>query len=113
MNHIEAAYFSTAPRIPGVTLDEFARLTRACEVHPVSVDGKPAGAVFVLGNEIHACIMPWAKGRWMSKATLRILSDVVRKNGKAVTTATTKEGEAFVKRLGFAQEGEWWVCYGV
>jgi hypothetical protein len=109
MTPIEAAFQSVAPRAPGVTFAQFAERVRSCDVYPVEVDGKTAGAIVVDGPDIHACVLPWAKGRWMSRAALRVLDGVISACGFARTKATTAEGEHFVIRLGFERRGEWFV----
>jgi Zn-finger nucleic acid-binding protein len=76
------------------------------EVNPVYVGSEVAGALIVSGHEIHACILPKFKGRWLSRKELRIMNAVIEKHGYAQTSATTAEGEVFVKRLGFVKHGE-------
>lgn len=112
MTHIEAAYLSAADRLQGIGVDEFARRVASMDVHPVDVDGRPAGAVIVCGNEVHACVLPEFKGRWFGRRMLVILRCVIEKHGKAITSATTEEGRRFVERLGFKQEGDDWVKHG-
>jgi len=116
MNHfseaLTAAYRAASPRMPGVLLGDFAKALEKSEVTPVYVDGACVGAIIVNGFEIHASVLPHVKGRWMKKQTLRVLLDVVRKHGKATTSATTEEGVAFVKRLGFVPVADKWVMYG-
>jgi hypothetical protein len=88
-----------------ITLEKFADSVQGMEVNPVVVDGQIAGALIVSGHEIHACILPQFKGRWLSRKELRIMNAVIEKHGYAQTSATTEEGETFVKRLGFVQHG--------
>lgn len=87
------------------SFEEFKDFAKGWVVHPVFVDGQPAGVVLVNGPEIHACIGPEFKGRWMSKKTMRVLRSVVEKHGYAMTQATTQEGVEFVLRLGFVFDG--------
>ena len=85
------------------------------DVLPVLVDGKPAGAVLAIGNEVHACIDPAYRGRWMNRDALRLVDRVILKFGQAVTQVTTDEGRKFVERLGFEKRGDLYVrgtCYG-
>ena len=100
MDAVEAAYMSAADRL-GVSLDDFRDAVKACEVHPVTVSGKTAGAVIVNGSEVHACILPWARGVWFKRPQARILNDIIARFGYATTSATTKAGREFVERLGF------------
>lgn len=98
---VRAAYASAAQRMPGVTLEAFRAELEACEVHPVLVDGEPVGAVVVKGPEIHACVLPKARGRWFSRQYARLLAATIAKHGRATTSATTEDGRRFVERLGF------------
>jgi hypothetical protein len=104
MEALCAAWESTRSRADW-SFAEFCELTNGWDCHAVTVDGQIAGAVMVKGPEIHACILPAFKGRWMSKAMLRILRGVVAEHGMAITHATTHEGARFVERLGFRLEG--------
>ena len=65
-----------------------------------------AGAVLVIGPDIHACILPFAKGRWMSRKHIRLIDSIIDKYGYAQTSATTDDGRDFVQRLGFVQHGK-------
>lgn len=73
-------------------------------VHDVTVDGKDAGAVVVIGPEIHACVLPFAFGRWFGKRAAAILAGVIAQHGYTTTTvaAGNEIGDAFVRRLGFS-----------
>ena len=115
MTPIEAAYESAKDRMPGISLADFSKAVEHCDVNPVILDGKMAGAVIVKGNEVHACILPWAKKRWFRRQQARILNGIIKKHGYAVTSATTQEGREFVERLGFVKSGAQYrkeVCYG-
>lgn len=112
MDAIAAAYESARDRMPGVSLEQFRSFAAGCEVHEVCVAGEVAGAIIVRGPEIHACVMPWACGRWMNKRALQVLRSVIERHGRAVTSATTDAGRAFVLRLGFVQRGAEWVKEG-
>ena len=87
-----------------IEYEDFERFCKGCEVFPVTLDGDTVGAVIVKGAEIHACIASGFK-RWFRKEQAAILNAVIEKHGYAETTATTPEGAAFVKRLGFAPHG--------
>lgn len=84
---------------------DFMRAVDGAEVHDVLVDGEDVGAIVVIGPEIHACINPDGFGRWMNKAALGILGEVIAKHGYATTTVTQGNmiGDAFVTRLGFVR----------
>ena len=107
--HLQIALASLQSRAPHITEAAFTDALADAVVHPVDVDGRPVGAVIVKGPEIHACIACDVRGLWMSKWLLRLLGDVVRKHGHAITRATTDEGRQFVQRLGFVRRGDSWV----
>lgn len=100
-----AAWLSTSSRASW-SFGEFLAAIEGWSVHPVLVDARIAGAILTNGAEIHACVLPEFRGLWMSKKTLRILKDVVKEHGFAVTSATTREGVEFVERLGFVFDGQ-------
>jgi hypothetical protein len=95
---LKKAYLSAKERMP-LTEDEFLKAVETWEVFPVK-----GGAVLVNGSEIHACILPEAFGKWLSKRVLKkTLMTVLEKHGRAITKVTlgNDQGERFVKRLGF------------
>lgn len=99
------AYQSAAPRLGGMTFPAFAAALSSFEVHPVHARGRLCGAVLVHGKEIHACVMPWARGRWFGRAEAALLNRVIDEYGEATTSATTEQGREFVERLGFIKHG--------
>lgn len=105
MEPLEAAWLSLVGRFP-IEYEAFADFAKDCEVNPVYVDGEVAGALIVKGFEIHACILPAFKGKWLTRKELRILNAVIERHGFAQTSTTTQEGEYFVTRLGFVKDGE-------
>lgn len=108
MHALRVAYESAEARMPGVGFDAFAQALEDAEVHPVKVAGECVGAVIVKGNEIHACVLPEASGRWFTRREARVLNDVIDRYGFATTTATTPAGVEFVRRLGFTRCGDIW-----
>lgn len=105
MDAVEAAYLSAVDRLGQMTLDEFRRAVSKCDIHPVEVRGRIAGAIVVSGPEIHACVLPWAHGGWIGRRMLGVLDSVIKTHGYAQTTATTEQGRRFVERLGFQRVG--------
>lgn len=101
---LRLAYESAAPRLDGMSFDAFLSGVAGFEVHPVLARGQLAGAVLVRGPEIHACVLPWARGRWFGRAEAALLNRVIDCHGAATTSATTEEGRLFVERLGFVNE---------
>jgi hypothetical protein len=104
MTPIYAAWLSISSRCK-INYNSFCDFARNCDVYPVYVNGCVGGAVLVIGPDIHACILPFAKGKWMNKRHLRIINTVIDKHGYAQTSATTEDGKYFVTRLGFVQDG--------
>ena len=105
--HLDAAFESVSARV-SITREAFDAMAAQCEQHPINVDGKPAGVIFVKGSEIHACVSSWAHGRWFDRRAARVLNEVIEIHGKATTKATTKAGVEFVQRLGFVRVGDGW-----
>lgn len=108
MDALRVAYESAEARMHGVSFEAFARALGSADVHPVNVAGECVGAVIVNGNEIHACVLPKASGRWFTRREARILNQVIDRYGCATTSATTPMGVEFVRRLGFTRCGEVW-----
>ena len=108
--YLHAAWESVAQRSP-ITFDDFLSEFAGADAYPVSVDGKPVGAVIVVGPEVHACISG-GYGRWFKREHFLILRALIEVYGYAQTRVTTPAGEAFVRRLGFVPCGEVWRLYG-
>ena len=98
---VMAAYESVKARAPLLPLNDFVEALAECEVFPVVVRGKAAGAIIVKGCEVHACVESWAAGHWFGRRAAKVLNAVIQKCGYARTSATTDAGRAFVERLGF------------
>ncbi|WP_208281463.1 hypothetical protein [Massilia oculi] len=98
------AYQSAADRLGGMSFEEFVAATAEFEVHPVHAGGRLCGAVLVHGAEVHACVLPWARGRWFGKSEAALLNRVIDQHGEATTSATTEAGRRFVERLGFIND---------
>lgn len=103
---LREAYESAAIRLGAMTFDQFAAAVADMTVHPIFADGKVCGAVLVRGSEIHACVLPWAAGKWFGRRAARVLNAVIDKHGEATTQATTQAGRRFVEALGFIKDGE-------
>ncbi len=101
---LRLAYESARDRMAGVTFEQFAAEVADFDVHPVKVRGRLCGAVLVRGKEVHACVMPWARGRWFGRPEAALLSQIIDSHGEATTTATTEDGRRFVERLGFIND---------
>lgn len=75
------------------------------EYFPVVRDNKVVGLFAVKGNRIHCASLKAYRKRWFPmKLYLKIVKDIIKKHGKAVTT-TYQETKEFVERLGFKQVG--------
>ena len=105
MEPLEAAWLSMVSRHP-VEYDRFIEVMKECEVFPIYVNGETAGALIVKDCDIHACVLPQFKGKWLTRKELRIMDSVIEKYGHVQTTATTEEGQYFVTRLGFVRDGD-------
>jgi Zn-finger nucleic acid-binding protein len=88
-----------------ITYDDFKRLITDCEITPIHVNKEAAGALFVIGAEVHACVLHKFKGVWFSRMVFRLLNKIIEKHGYVQTKATTQEGDYFVRRLGFSPIG--------
>ena len=99
---VRSAWESLQDRYP-CTLETFEKSILGAEIHDVSIDGIPVGAIVVIGPEIHACIKQEGWGRWLNKKALHILGEVIKTHGFATTTVTAgnQVGDRFVKRMGF------------
>lgn len=105
MDALRAAWRSVASRFP-VDWEQFEQGCNGWEVNPVVVGGEVAGAVLVRGAEVHACVLPFAHGKWMGRRELRLINRLIDEHGYAQTRVTTQAGEEFVKRLGFERDGD-------
>jgi GNAT superfamily N-acetyltransferase len=95
---IKAAYQSAKDRLE-LSEEEFIKAVESWDVYPVT-----GGAVLINGEQIHACVLPDAHGRWLSRRVLKeTIGAVLRKHGRAVTSVRlgNESGERFVARLGF------------
>jgi len=96
--HLRDAYLSAKDRFD-LTEEEFLKAVESWEVYPVK-----GGAVLIKGEQIHACVLPEAFGRWVTKKAIReTLGKVLEEHGRAVTSVKLGNvvGERFVARLGF------------
>jgi hypothetical protein len=105
MDAVEASYQAAKNRLGAMSLDDFRTAVGAMEVHPIVIAGETAGAMIVSGCDVHACVLPWAHGKWFGRPQMRILNSVIHRHGFARTSATTEAGRKFVERLGFEQDG--------
>lgn len=89
-----------------MTFSTFAAAVSSFEIHPVHACGRPCGAVLVHCKEVHACVLPWARGRWFTRKEAELLNRIIDAHGEATTSATTDQGRVFVERLGFIKDGK-------
>lgn len=107
MTPLEAAYESAKPRMD-LSFEEFERAVKGAEIHPLEVHGETAGAIIVIGPEIHVCVLPQYERRWANKKAAAVLNGVIEKHGYATTKPSTPKGEEFIKRVGFVNCGTYW-----
>lgn len=100
------AYLSAKPRLNDMSFAEFESETKDFIVNPVFHNNNVIGAILVKDAELHCCILPDFKGKWLKRCYIEILNDIIRKHGKATTHASTKMGHQFVQRFGFKQVGD-------
>lgn len=81
--------------------EKFVAETAAFAVHAMWSGGRICGALMVQEAEVHACILPWAFGRWFGRRAARVLNAIIDDFGEATTHATTEKGRLFVEALGF------------
>jgi len=94
-------------RMPYVTLDDFRSKTKGFEFLPVAVCGKCVGAIMRRGSELHAAVLPSARGRWIGRRVLAIIAETIGEYGKATTAVMDdhRPGHDFAARLGFERTG--------
>lgn len=95
-------------RLPsGMTLDEFERATSGFEFLPVIVGGECVGAIMRRGSELHAAVVPTARGKWFGRRAMAVITDTVIRFGMATTAVPDGQdvGNAFALRLGFERTG--------
>lgn len=104
-----AVYDSMVDRLHGLSYPKFLLLSKEWEIHPLRVEGKIVGALLVDGVEIHACVKPEGFKRWLTKPVLRILDNIIKEHGFALTRVTEGNtvGIEFVERLGFHFNTVW------
>ncbi|WEF34856.1 hypothetical protein [Pseudoduganella chitinolytica] len=103
---LREAYEASQWDLKGMSYEQFSLALRGTRVEPVMVDGKCCGALVIAGNELHACVQPHVRGRWLSRRVLRLLDAVIAQHGEAVTRVTSDAGRRFVEALGFEKDGE-------
>lgn len=101
--HAKQAYESVAKRRP-MAYEEFIAHAKEWECVPLTVDGKPVGALLTNGPEIHACVND-GFGLWATKPVYKRFRRVIKDHGRALTSVAYGNtiGDAFVKRLGFKE----------
>ena len=92
-------------RLHGVDFAHFQRALSDFEFLPVKVGGQTVGAILRRGSELHAAVLPCARGRWIGREQLRIVADTIQKHGEATSSVMNdhEEGHRFARRLGFSE----------
>lgn len=88
--------------------EDVERALEGWNVRALLANGVPIGCIAILGDEIHATVMPEVRKKWLSKRILReALDPILKEYGSARTTAreSNPEGQEFVERLGFKEVG--------
>ncbi len=94
-------------RMPFVTMDDFLAKTSGFEFLPVTVGGECVGAIMRRGPELHAAVLPSARGRWLGRRALAIIAETIGECGRATTAVMDdhRPGHDFALRLGFKRAG--------
>jgi GNAT superfamily N-acetyltransferase len=103
---VKKVYEAISYRLDGVTLDDFIGMSHLFEFHPVKYQGELIGAMVTYKNHVHACIDPDYKGKWFGRVALRVINDIIKKHGEALSSATTEDGHNILLSLGFVKDGE-------
>lgn len=93
-------------RLPvGYSFEAFTANLHKYEFLPLTVEGACVGAVMCSGCEVHAAVLPQARGRWFTKRVARWLRALLQLHGKLTTKVLINHapGHAFAARLGFTQ----------
>lgn len=95
--------FESTDWVTAVEYDLYADAMKDWIIRTIERDGKPIGAVYQKGDELHVSIKPEWRAKWFTKGLKQQLFD-----GKKVTTRVTP-GHEFVipvlTRLGFKDNG--------
>lgn len=85
--------------------EKFIEEAKSWEYFPVVKDKKIIAFFVVKGNRIHCACFKEYRNKWFPmKLYLKIVRNIIRNYGKAVTT-TYQDTKEFVERLGFKQVG--------
>lgn len=90
-------------RLAGVTFEAFMIALAGFEFLPVVVGGETVGAIMRRGPELHAAVLPKARGKWLGRRSLAVVRDTIMKYGMATTSVMDghEAGHVFARRLGF------------
>ena len=93
---------------PDWTFETFAEKSTRFSFFPVIVNGECVGAIIFSGHDVHAAIMPKARGRWFNKRIARWFNNQLHLYGKLTTKVMTgyRMGHEFAERLGFVVCGQ-------
>lgn len=93
---------------PGIGFSDFLRSAEKFTFFPVISNGAIVGAYFNRGNEVHAAVMPEARGMWFSKRVVRWINSLLSEYGVLTTKVMADHipGHEFAKRLGFVKTGQ-------
>lgn len=99
-----AVFEAVKDRLPaGYSFDQFTAKLHKYAFLPVVVGGVVVGAIMQHANEVHAAVLPEAKGRWYTKTVDRWLATQLAEHGTLTTKVLDghEAGHIFAKRLGF------------
>lgn len=97
-------YEAVKDRLPAdCSFEQFVSKLHKYAFLPVVLGGICVGAIMQCGREVHAAVLPEAKGRWYTKTVDRWLTAQLAEHGVLTTKVLDghEAGHIFAKRLGF------------
>ena len=85
--------------LPDYSLDEIEESVKDWEILTVVRQGKPIGMCMVKDKEIHFCILPEYRGKWLTKGLLKEISQLDFEY--TTVPEDNLKSQAFVERMGF------------
>ena len=87
-----------------MSFPEFKKMLMDWKIEPVFVDDKLAGMYAVKNTEVHFCVLPDFRGKWLSKGLINDVFMPILERYGFVTTAVPDDkpqGHGLVKKFGF------------
>lgn len=100
---LEVGYRATDWGVP-MSFADYAEAVKEWTIRAIVRDGECIGAVYRLGDEVHASILPEWRGKWATRGLLRQMFE-----GDRVTTKVSQGHDHMydiLSRLGFKQSSD-------